>query len=428
MSDTRTDDGRTQVLVLGGGMVGSAMALDLAADPRFQVTVADRSEEALARIARRAAANASGGAAGGAAPLKTLTADLADPRAVARLAAGSDLVLGALASVLGLQTLRAVIEAGKPYVDISFMAEDALELDALARERGVCAVVDCGVAPGMSNMMCGYAAARMAPCTHLEIYVGGLPVERRWPFEYKAPFAPHDVLEEYTRPARLVERGEVVVREALSEPEYLQFAGVGTLEAFNTDGLRSLIRTLKVPSMKEKTMRYPGHIALMAVFRETGLFSKEPVVVRAAPGAPSAAGPGPAGAGAAAGTVSVRPLDVTAALMFPKWTFDEREADLTVMRVAAEGTLDGRRARMVWDLFDRYDPETDTRSMSRTTGFPATIVARLLHEGRFARPGVHPPETLGAEPGLLDAVLAELKHRGITYAARTEWLDEGVAR
>jgi saccharopine dehydrogenase-like NADP-dependent oxidoreductase len=399
------EDGRTQVLVLGGGMVGSAMAADLAADPRLQVTVADRSDEALARIAQRAAAQAGAHAL----PVRAVRADLSDPHAVSKLADGADLVVGALASVLGLQTLRAVIEARKPYVDISFMAEDALELDGLARERGVCAVVDCGVAPGMSNMMCGYAAARMAPCTHLEIYVGGLPVERRWPFEYKAPFAPHDVLEEYTRPARLVERGEVVVREALSEPEYLQFPGIGTLEAFNTDGLRSLIRTLSVPSMKEKTMRYPGHIALMRVFRETGFFSKEPLAVRAADGKTM---------------VSVRPLDVTAALMFPKWTFDEGEADLTVMRVAAEGTLDGRRARMVWDLFDRYDAETGTRSMSRTTGFPATIVARLLHEGRFTRPGVHPPETLGAEPGLLDRVLGELKHRGISYEARTEWLDE----
>jgi len=380
-----------KILVLGGGMVGSAMAADLAAEPRFQVTVADRSAEALARVAARCS-------------VTPVRADLSDTAEVARLARGADLVVGALASTLGLQTLRTVIEAGKPCVDISFMAEDALSLSPLAEARGVTAVVDMGVAPGMSNMLCGHAAQRLAPCERLEIYVGGLPVERRWPYEYKAPFAPHDVLEEYTRPSRLVERGEIVVREALSEPELLDFPGIGTLEAFNTDGLRSLATTLQVPWMKEKTMRYPGHIALMRALRETGLFSKEPVEVRTPDG----------------GTARVRPLDVTAALMFPKWTFAEGEADLTVMRVSAEGTEGGRRVRLTWDLFDRYDPQTRTRSMSRTTGYPATIVARWLLEGRFRRPGVHPPEVLGAQPGLVQAMLHELAARGVRYEARVE--------
>jgi len=411
---------QTQVLVLGSGMVGSAMAVDLAGDPRFAVTVADRSEAALVRVAQRAASVGR---------LKTVRTDCSDVREVARLAGGAELVLGALPSVFGLQTLRAVIEARKSYVDISFMAEDPLALDGLARERGVCAVVDCGVAPGMSNMFCGYAVSRLSPCTHLEIYVGGLPVERRWPYEYKAPFAPHDVLEEYTRPARLVEGGKIVVKEALSEPEYLQFPGIGTLEAFNTDGLRSLMFTLKVPSMKEKTMRYPGHIALMRVLRETGLFSKEPVEVRAVGGATGVAAAGAAsGAPDAGATVRVRPLDVTSAMLFPKWTFEPGEADLTVMRVAAEGLQDGRRVRMAWDLFDRYDPVTDTRSMSRTTGFPATIMARLLHDKRFTKPGVHPPETIGAVPGLLDAMLAELATRGITYTASTLPITSGGGR
>ena len=149
-------------------------------------------------------------------------------------------------------------------------------------------------------------------------------------------------------------------------------------------------------------MRYPGHIALMRVLRETGLFSKEPVEVPAADGA---------------GTVRVRPLDVTARMMFPKWTYAPGEADLTVMRVSGEGRLDGRRVRMQWDLLDYHDPETDTRSMSRTTGFPATIMARFLVEGRFRKPGVHPPETVGAQPGLLDAMLQELQRRGVQYTA-----------
>ena len=121
------------------------------------------------------------------------------------------------------------------------MADDPMQLDALAREHGVTAVVDCGVSPGVSNVAIGYAVAQLEVTERIEILVGGLPVVRRWPYEYKAPFAPHDVIEEYTRPARIVEHGEVVVREALSEPELVDFPGVGTLEGFNTDGLRSLI-------------------------------------------------------------------------------------------------------------------------------------------------------------------------------------------
>ena len=363
-------------------MVGSAMAADLAADPRYEVTVADVRKQALARLAGQR--------------VRTLEVDCSDPAAVKRLAAGHDVVLGALASVLGFATLRAVIEAGKPCVDISFMEEDALALSPLAKERGVCAVVDCGVAPGMSNLLCGHAVARLSPCESLEIYVGGLPVERRWPYQYKAPFAPYDVLEEYTRPSRIVEDGKIVVREALSEREPMDFPGVGTLEAFNTDGLRSLATTLPVPWMKEKTLRYPGHVDLMRALRETGLFSKDPIDV---------------------GGQRVRPLDVTAALLFPKWTFAEGEEDLTVMRIVARGRLDGRETTLRWDLFDRYDPVTRTRSMSRTTGFPATIAARLLVEGRFLEPGVHPPETLGSNPALVATMLAELERRGVRYVA-----------
>src|SRR5207247_9524925 len=140
----------------------------------------------------------------------------------------------------------------------------------------------------------------------------------------KAGFAPHDVIEEYTRPSRIVEHGRIVVREALSEPELMEFPELGTLEAFNTDGLRSVATTLAVPFMKEKTLRYPGHIELMRVLRSVGLFAKDPIEVK-----------GPRGsAGSAA---SVRPLDVLSTLLFPQWTYEEGEADLTVMRIDAKG-------------------------------------------------------------------------------------------
>jgi saccharopine dehydrogenase-like NADP-dependent oxidoreductase len=386
------DESKKAVVVLGAGMVGAAMAMDLAADPDLRVDVADVRQEALARVATKA-------------PVGTQRADLRNPDAVRRLVAGYDLVLGALPSAIGLQTLRAVIEAGRNLVDISFMPENALELDALAREKGTTAVVDCGVAPGLSNMMAGRAAASLDPAERVEIYVGGLPVARLWPFDYKAGFAPADVLEEYTRPARVVEHGEVVVKEPLSEPELLDFPGVGTLEAINTDGLRSLIHTLKIPFMKEKTLRWPGHAQLMRAFKDTGFFSLEPIEV--------------------AGQ-TVRPRDVTAALLFPRWAFEEGEADLTVMRVRVEGRSreNGRRVVHGWDFVDRFDDATGIRSMSRSTGYVATSVVRLLARGGFRRPGVHAPETLGAIPGLLEGVLADLAARRVRCQAGVTSLED----
>ncbi|HEY8212268.1 MAG TPA: saccharopine dehydrogenase C-terminal domain-containing protein, partial [Myxococcaceae bacterium] len=256
-----------KVVVLGAGMVGSAMAADLAPRSEFQVTVVDGRAESLERVQRKLGS------------VRTQRADLSTTEGLMAAVGQADLVLGALSSTLGLRTLQALVEAGRTYCDISFMAENAWELNELARQKGATAVVDCGVAPGVSNLLAGYATALLEKTESIEIYVGGLPAERRWPYEYKAGFAPHDVLEEYTRPSRVVEHGQVVIKEALSEPELMDFPVAGTLEAFNTDGLRSLAYNLQVPFMKEKTLRYPGHIELMRVLRHTGFFSKEPLQV-----------------------------------------------------------------------------------------------------------------------------------------------------
>ena len=370
---------RNRILILGGGMVGAAVAFDLTRDGSWTVTVADRRREALARISATTGA-------------RTLETDLSRPGAIQELALQHDLIVGALPSAVGYSTIEAIIEAGRHCVDISFMADDASALDSAARERGVTVVADCGIAPGVSNMMVGFAATQLSACDRVEIYVGGLPKERRWPYEYKAGFAPLDVIEEYVRPSVIIERGRPVIREALSEPELMDVPGVGTVEAFITDGLRSLARTVKATSMKEKTLRYPGHRNLVQALRDTGFFSKEPISIDGA---------------------AIRPLDMTAALMFPKWTFEDGEADLTIMRVLVEGADAAGPIRYEWNVFDTYDATTGIRSMSRTTGFSAAIVARLVADGTFRKPGVSAPEAIGAAPELLERVLHELEARGV---------------
>ena len=371
------------VVVLGAGRVGGAIARDLA--PEYRVTVADLSRPALERMQAHG--------------LATRETNLAAPAAVRSAVADADLVVGAVPGFMGFQTARAVLEAGKGLVDISFFDEDCFLLDELAQSNGLTAIVDCGVAPGCGNIILGDAARRMERVTRFECLVGGLPAERRWPFEYKAGFSPIDVIEEYTRPARYVQGGKMVTRPALSEPELLDFDGVGQLEAFNTDGLRSVMRTFPdVPEMKEKTLRYPGHIELMRVFREAGFFSKEPVDVNGRP---------------------VVPLDVTGALLFPQWTYAEGEADLTVMRITVEGVAGGQPVRRVFDLLDRYDPATGTSSMARTTGFTCAAVVRLVATGRFTRRGICPPEYIGRQPGAWDFVRAQLAERQVVFRERS---------
>jgi saccharopine dehydrogenase-like NADP-dependent oxidoreductase len=197
----------------------------------------------------------------------------------------------------------------------------------------------------------------------------------------------------------VVEDGKVVAREPMSGLELVDFPGIGTLESFLTDGLRSLVDTVKARHMVERTLRYPGHIELMKAFWHAGLFSKEPVEVSGG---------------------RVRPVDVTSAVLFPKWAYAEGEADLTVMRVVTEGRRGGERVRLCWDLFDRYDAATGLRSMPRTTAFPATATARRLISGAFTAPGVHAPEALG--PRFLDGILEELRERGVQVSAREERL------
>jgi lysine 6-dehydrogenase len=371
---------KKKIIVLGGGMIGRVIAADLAAESLYAVTIADIS-----------AAEERGGEG-----IDHRCIDLSDSNNVAGLVKNFDLVVGALPSQMGYATMKAVIEAGKDYCDISFMEEDALELDGLAKENGVTVVFDCGVGPGVSNALVGYADQYLDHTESVEIYVGGLPVERRWPFEYKAAFASSDVINEYMRPARFIENGEVVVREALSEPELIDFDGVGTLEAFNTDGLRSLLTTIDAPQRKEKTMRYPGHIELMRVLRHVGYFSEEKISV-----------------GVEGNRVS--PLELTSALLFPKWRYDEDEADLTVMRIIVSGTKGGEAHRFQWDLHDRYDSKKKQTSMARTTGFPAAIVSRMMVEGLFRKNGVQAPEALAVEDGLVEMLLGELGERGVRY-------------
>jgi saccharopine dehydrogenase-like NADP-dependent oxidoreductase len=370
-----------KIIILGAGLVGGPMARDLAADGEFEVSVADISGEALSRLE-------------GHPDIGRIRADLSDPVKVGELAASCDFVINATPGYMGYSVLGSVIESGTDVVDIAFFPEDPFELDSLAIRRGVTAIVDCGVAPGMSNVLVSYAARKMDRAESALIYVGGLPARRDWPWEYKAGFSPIDVIEEYTRPARYVENGRPVTRPALSDPEYIDFPGIGTLEAFNSDGLRTLAATLDIPDMKEKTLRYPGHIERIAVLRESGFFSTDGIEI---------------------GGARIRPLDFTARLLFPLWELSDDDRDMTVMKVIVEGMIGGGAARYEYDLFDRHDEASGVHSMARTTGYTATMALRMLAGGVYDRKGVIAPEFIGEVPECVEFMLAGLRKRGVIY-------------
>jgi lysine 6-dehydrogenase len=364
------------IAVLGAGMVGRAIALDLAKD--FTVSSFDVNKDNLAMLKQRKAA------------IETITADLGQYDRFANWLFPYDLVVTAVPGFMGYKTLEAVINAGKDVVDISFFPEDALALDKLAKEKGVTVITDCGVAPGMSNFILGrYNAAMKVEA--FECYVGGLPQYPKPPFNYKAPFSPVDVIEEYIRPARLVENGQVVTKPALSDRELIDFGRAGKLEAFNTDGLRSLLFTMgHIPDMKEKTLRYPGHIDLIISLQQAGFFSPKSIVLN---------------------DIAVTPLAFTSKLLVNEWKLGEEEEEFTVMKVIIKG--EGKA--VVYDLYDQFDPVTKTSSMARTTGYTCTAAVNLIAKGLFKEKGVFPPELIGNRKECFDFVLDYLEKRGVHW-------------
>ena len=359
---------KQKIVVLGAGRVGKVIASDLSRE--FDVTSADMSQDALASLAARY-------------PVKTRVADLGNPQAVAEAIEPADLVICAVPGFMGFNTLKTIIERGKNVVDISFFAEDAFELDQLAQSRDVIAAVDCGVAPGTPDYLAGQLLHEMQ-IDDFEFQIGGLHFHRSGAEQYLPTFSPTDVWEEYTRPARYVRDSKLITMPPLSEPELVDFRIGGhklTLEAFNTDGLRTLISTMhgRIPNMREKTLRFPGHIAWIKHLQETG-----------EPWTPE------------------------------KWTPHEDEDEFTIMRINVRGSQDRKPRSLAYTMFVTWDPQTGMSSMSRATGYSCTGVARCVLDGSYTRKGISPPSCIGEAPGCADRIFAHLQARNILFEKEEE--------
>ncbi|MDO9260598.1 MAG: saccharopine dehydrogenase C-terminal domain-containing protein [Flavobacteriaceae bacterium] len=369
------------IIVLGAGMVGSAIALDLA--KKHQITATDLQAETLNLLKQKDTS------------IATITLDVSNIKLLTKTIANFDLVICAVPGFLGFKTLETIIKAGKNVIDISFFPENSLELDALAKQHQVTAIVDCGVAPGMDNLILGRYNEELK-LSDFECLVGGLPKQKKWPFNYKAPFSPIDVIEEYTRPARYVENSQIITREALTDVEHVEFDQIGTLESFNSDGLRSIIFTMShIPNMKEKTLRFPGHIEYIQVLKSSGFFDENPINING---------------------VAISPLEFTSKILFKEWKLNPTEEEFTVMRVTVKGVDQfGKNTTIIYNLYDEYNPETQTSSMARTTGYTATAAANMFLDGLFTEKGVFPPELIGNQKDCFEYILNYLNDRNVVY-------------
>ena len=358
-----------KIITLGGGMVGSAIARDLK-QSGFVVTVADGEESLKEKLALF--------------DIEYLSLDFSNLNAVSQAVQDFDLVIGAVPGFMGFSILQTVLKVGRNIADISFMPEDSIAMDELAKSNAVTAVTDAGVAPGLSNLIFGKELAEFDQLETAKCYVGGLPQNPQPPWWYKTVFSPIDVIEEYTRPARLVENGTEITKPAMSEIEQIEIDRVGTLDAFNSDGLRSLLN-LPIPNMIEKTLRYSGHIQKIIEMRDDGLFNPDVI-------------------------------EETAQSLINEWVPKKTDYDQTIVRLEFKGMKNGNEVSKKYDLLDYYDEENNITSMARTTGYTCSAVAHAILSGDFSKKGVFTMESFADDKNLVQQILNYLSVRNINFS------------
>ncbi|HSJ15684.1 MAG TPA: saccharopine dehydrogenase C-terminal domain-containing protein [Longimicrobiales bacterium] len=375
-----------RMVVLGGGLQGSACAYDLLQDPAItRVTLADIDIERLAPFLAPYRQDAR---------LELRRLDARDEGEVSEALRGASSCMNALPYYFNLRMAQLAVEAGAHYSDLggnTAIVRQQLQLDAAARRRGVSVIPDCGLAPGMVNILAQAGIDALDEVRTVRIVVGGLPQRPEPPLNYQVVYSLHGVLDYYTTPSWVLRDGQPTQVEALSEVEPVDFPPpVGRLEAFHTaGGLSTMADTYRgrIPTMEYKTLRYPGHAEIMRAIRGLGLLDLEPVLVDGRP---------------------VRPRDAFIACAEPRLSRPDSE-DLVALRVVAEGTEDGAPARVAFELLDRYDPATGISAMERTTGFSLAITGVMQARGQVRGAGaLTPDQAVPAGP-----YIAALAQRGI---------------
>jgi saccharopine dehydrogenase-like NADP-dependent oxidoreductase len=372
-----------KVLIVGCGNIGSVAAEDLVKSmSSIQVVVADKSKTRAKEVTEKI----------GKSNVSCIELDATDHGKLVHAMRDFNLVMGFLPGKLGYQLTEACIDAGKDLVDVSFMAENPLTLTDNAAKAKATIVPDCGLAPGISNVLVGHAAAELDKVQAVHIMVGGLPQKPIPPLDYVVTWSPENLIDEYMRKAKIVKEGQIAEVEALSGLEEMQFPGLGKLEAFYTDGLRTLPQTITgAYDMWEKTLRYPGHAEKIRLLRTLGFFDEKQIDVDGLP---------------------VSPRKVTVKLLGQKLRKPEVK-DVVALKVEVSGVKNGKQTSHVYHLLDYYDEKSGVTAMARTTAYSASTVAQLILKKALKEKGVVTPERIGMDNKLFKSFLESLEKHGI---------------
>ena len=372
-----------KVLVLGCGKIGSVAAQDFAESmSSVEVFVSDKSIVRAKEVAKGIDTDNVAG----------IQLDVSNYSELVHALETFDLVMGFLPGDLGYRLVKACVDAGKDLVDVSYMPENPLTLNDEAARANATIIPSCGLAPGITNILVGHAIRRLDKTQTVHIMVGGLPATPVPPLGYTITFSVESVIDEYTRKARIIKDSKPIDVEALSGLEEVKFPGVGRLEAFYTDGLRTLLHTIKdVDDMWEKTLRYPGHADRIELLKALGFFDEEPIDVDG---------------------VSLPPRRLSARLLGQKLLMPEVK-DIVTMKVEVSGVRSGRHVSYSYHLLDQYDETKGITAMARTTAYTASIIAQLVLRKVIREKGVVPPERIGMSEEFFSTFLKELRKRGI---------------
>lgn len=377
-----------RVLILGCGNIGSVAAEDLSREASVELVVADRLEGRAKAVAEWVGRDNTSWS----------KIDASDAPELRRALRDFELVLGFLPGNLGYGLAEACIDSGVNLVDISYMPEDPMTLDERAIEAGVTIIPDCGVAPGLSNILVGRSVQKLDEVHSVHILVGGIPARAEPPLGYTITWSPEDLLDEYTRKVRIVRDGGLTEVEPLTGLENIVLPGVGTLEAFYTDGLRTLLRTVKAREMWEKTLRYPGHVEKIWLLRDLGFLDGESIEIEGLP----------------------TPIKRLTARILERKLYRPQVEDILVMKVEVSGVRSGEDKRYTHYLLDRYDKERGITAMARTTAYTATSIAKILISGVKVGRGIRPPELIGADEKIFKLLLSRLEEHGIKIKSTNE--------
>jgi lysine 6-dehydrogenase len=368
-----------KILTIGCGYIGSVLVRHLSERiPSAEIAVSDENREAIMKAISSI----------GRGNVKPLQLNIHDYDRLVKVAEDFDILVGLAPGRLGYKTVEAAIEAGVNMVDLSYMQEDPMTLNDRALKAGVTVIPDCGVAPGLSHILVGRAVSMLDKVKNVIILVGGIPQNRIPPLDYKVTWCVEDLIEEYVRRPKIVKNGKTIEVEALDGLEEVDFPGIGKLEAFYTDGVRTLHHSIKgVENMWEKTLRYPGHAEKIKLLRDLGFFDETPID-------------------------GVSPRSLTIRVLERKLSLPEIK-DLVAMKVDVDGVKNGREICYSYILIDYYDDERKVTAMGRTTAYTASAVIQLLARGEIKEAGVIPPERLGMDRKCFERIMEELERDGI---------------